>query len=72
MKLMTILKLLYEQWIDAIIDEVNDYQKEKVTSSTSISRAFNVFNQALYHIINAMSNQLIYIKLLRHYIMFLQ
>jgi hypothetical protein len=28
--------------------------------------AFNVFNQALYHIINAMSNQLIYIKLLRH------
>jgi hypothetical protein len=31
-----------------------------------------VYNQALYHIINAMSNQLIYIKLLRHYIMFLQ
>ena len=37
-----------------------------------MSRAFNVYNQALYHIINAMSNQLIYIKLLRHYIMFLQ
>jgi hypothetical protein len=53
-----------------IVDEVNDYQKEKVTSSTSMSKAFNVYNQALYHIINAMSNQLI--KLLRHYIMFLQ
>ena len=47
----------FDIWaINIIVDEVNDYQKEKVTSSTSISKAFNVYTQALYHIINAMSN----------------
>jgi hypothetical protein len=46
--------------------------KDKITSSTIIERAFNMCNQTMYHIINAMSNQLIYNVVAASYVLLLQ